>query len=303
MRNLTIFCAIIACLFLSGCIQNDTVIHVKPDGSGTIEETVALSNMLMASFQNMSKGMSEGDAGAKPDADAGSAASADGKDNHKDTDGAKDKAEGMDSFIQSMMKDAQARETQYGPGVKFVSAAPVKTETMSGYKAIYAFKNINTLRINQNPEKKTGMPADSKDQAAKKEEIISFNFVKGPVSKLTVHMPAMDKKNDTGKGDEQKPKPAPDPGTAEMTKMFFKDMSISLVLVIDGSIVETNATYRDKSQLTLLDMNFGKIIENAKVFEKLNAEQPKTIEEMKGLVKEIAGLKIEMNNPVEVAFK
>jgi hypothetical protein len=276
MRCLTILCAIIVCFMLSGCIQNDTVIHVKPDGSGTIEETVKLSNMLLASFQNMAKGMSEDDVETK------------------------DKPEAQDP-LQGMMKDAQAREKQYGPDVKFVSATAVKTETMGGYKATYAFKDINTLRINQNPEKKTGMPADGKDQAAKKEEIISFKFIKGPVSKLTVTMPAMDKKNDINKGEEQKAKL--DPSAAEMTKMLFKDMSISLVLEIEGSIVETNATYRDNSHLTLLDMNFGKIIQNAKVFERLNAEQPKTIEEMKGMVKEIQGLKIEMNNPIEVAFQ
>ena len=78
-----------------------------------------------------------------------------------------------------MMKDARSRETQYGPDVKFVSAAPVKTETMSGYKAIYAFKVINTLRINQNPKSKTGIPADGTDESQKKEEIIRFKLVKG----------------------------------------------------------------------------------------------------------------------------
>jgi hypothetical protein len=39
------------------------------------------------------------------------------------------------------------------------------------------------------------------------------------------------------------------------------------------------------------------------VFEKLNATQPKTIAEMKELVKGMEGLKIEMNNPVVVSFE
>jgi hypothetical protein len=297
MRYLAILYAIIASVFLCGCIQNDTVIHVKPDGSGTIEDTVKLSNALIESLQNISKGLAEGVADANADA----------KDNVKDKDGAKDKdkAEVHDP-IQTMMKDAQSREKQYGPDVKFVSATPVKTETMSGYKAIYAFKDINTLRINQNPENKTGMPADGKDKSQKKEEIIRFKFVKGPISTLTVTMPEVEKDKKTAndvKQDQQYNKGEADPGSAEMTKMIFRDMSIRLVLEIEGTIIKTNATYRDKSQLTLIDMNFGKIIENAKAFEKLNALQPKTIEETKELVKGIEGLTIEMNNPVVVSLQ
>jgi len=297
MRHLIILCAIMASVLLSGCIQNDTVIHVKTDGSGTIEDTVKLANALIESLQNISKGLAEGVSNANADA----------KDNVKDKDGAKekDKAEVQDP-IQTMMKDAQSREKQYGPDVKFVSATPVKTETMSGYKAIYAFKDINTLRINQNPENKTGMPADGKDKSKKKEEIISFKFVKGPVSTLTVTMPetGKDKKPaDHVKQDLQKNTGESDPASAEMTKLIFKDMSIRLVLEIEGAIVKTNATYLDKSQLTLIDMHFGKIIENVKAFEKLNAMQPKTIEETKELLKGIEGLKIEMNNPVVVSFQ
>lgn len=291
MRHLAILCTITACLFLSGCIQNDTVIHVKPDGSGTIEETVALSNALVESMQNMAKGLSEGIADANADANA-------------DTD-TKARAGVSDPF-QAMMKDARSRETQYGPDVKFVCATPVKTETMSGYKATYAFRDINTLRINQNPNSKTGMPAGGKDESQKKEEIIRFKFVKDPVSTLTVTMPETtkdDKAAENAKQDKQQDKSESDPNSAEMMKMLFKDMSIRLVLDIDGAIVDTNATYRDKSQITLFDMHFGKIIGNVQVFEKLNATQPVTIEEMKELVKGIEGLKIEMNNPLVVSFK
>jgi len=294
MRIPSILFAIMACLILSGCIQTDTVIHVRPDGSGTIEETVQLSNALIESMQNLGKEMSESVVGEKPEADAGPASDA--------KNDVKDKPAQTDP-LQGMMKDAESHAAKYGPNVKFVSAAPVKGETMSGYKAIYSFKDINTLRINQNPESKTAAPSGDKDQAPKKEEIIRFKLVKGPVSKLTMTMPAMDKKPDEAKKDDAAKKPTPDPAAAEMMKAFFKDMSVKLAIVIDGEIVETNATYRDKSQLTLLDMNFGKIIENQKIFDNLNAVQPKTIEEMKGLVKEIPGLKIEMNNPVEVAFR
>jgi hypothetical protein len=244
-------------------------------------------------LQKMAKGLSGGDADVNANTDA------------KANTDSKDKSEVHDPF-QAMMKDARSRETQYGPGVKFVSATPVKTETMIGYKAIYAFKDINNLRINQNPKNKTGMPDDSQDKSRKKEEIIRFKLVKGPISTLTVTMPEKtkdDKAADDVKQDKRQNKDEMDPNSAEIMKMFFKDMSMKLVLDIDGTIIDTNATYRDKSRLTLFDMHFGKIIENVEVFEKLNATQPKTIAEMKELVKGMEGLKIEMNNPGVVSFE
>jgi major membrane immunogen (membrane-anchored lipoprotein) len=283
MKYLKIIFGIIICAVLSGCIQDDTVIHLKADGSGSIEETVKLSNFLVESFQNVANGMAQGESNGQ------------------------DKPQQQDP-IESMIKEAKARQVQYGPEVKFVSATPIKTEAMSGYKVIYAFKDINTVRINQNPEAKTGQPSGK--EGPKKQEMISFKLVKGPVSTLTITMPEVENAKKDATADKTKPvneaQPAqqnPDPNAAEMLKMVFKDMSIRIALQVDGKIVKTNATYQDKSQVTLLDMQFGKIVENPNIFEKLNTTQPATIEEMKAQVKEIPGLKIEMNNPVEVVFE
>ncbi|MGA3086713.1 MAG: hypothetical protein ABSE95_18310 [Thermodesulfobacteriota bacterium] len=202
-----------------------------------------------------------------------------------------------------MIKDAQSREKQFGPDVKFVSAIPLKTETMSGYKAIYAFKDINTLKVNQNPGNKTKKPGAGEENPAKEENIL-FKFVKGPVSTLTVTMPKNKegKEVEVPKGEVQK-KGEADPKAAEMAKTFLKDMGIRIALEIDGTILKTNATYRKKSELTIVDLNFGKLIENKNVFEKVIAADPKTIEEAKELIKGIEGLKMEMANPIVVDFK
>ena len=85
--------------------------------------------------------------------------------------------------------------------------------------------------------------------------------------------------------------------------MFFKDMGIRIALEIEGTILKTNATYRKKSEITMVELHFGKLIENKDIFEKIVAAQPKTVEEAKELVKGIEGLKIEMANPLVVEFK
>jgi hypothetical protein len=52
-----------------------------------------------------------------------------------------------------------------------------------------------------------------------------------------------------------------------------------------------------------MEMDFGKIMNNATLFKQLTAAKPQSIEETKALVKSIEGLKIETNNPVTVEFK
>jgi hypothetical protein len=204
-----------------------------------------------------------------------------------------------------MIRDAQSKENQYGPEVKFVSAVPLTTETMGGYKAVYAFKDINKLKINQNPGKKTDIPG-SKDSLPTKEENILFHLTKGPVSSLTVTMPRGKDKEDkeaTASKKDKTDQEQPDPKALEQMRRVLEDMGIRIAIEIEGTILKTNATYRKKSTLTLVEMHFGKLLENKDLFEKVVASQPKTVEEAKELVKGIEGLKIEMANPVVVEFK
>lgn len=267
-------CAIIASIFLFGCFQTETVIRLKPDGSGVVEETFLLSKDFLESFQEIMKGFDE-TGKEKPDP------------------------------IQGMIKEARARENQYGPEVKFVSATPLKTETQGGYKAVYAFKDINKLKINQNPGKKTEKPGGV-DPLPTKEENILFHLSKGAVSTLTVTMPESKDKEKKETGVQKKEtldKGPADPKVLEQMRTIFKDMGIRIAIEIEGTIIKTNATYRKKSVLTLVELHFGKLIENKDIFEKVAAAQPKTIEEAKELVKGIEGLKIEMVNPVVVEFK
>ena len=48
-----------AALVLSGCIDDTISVTVKPDGSGTIEETVLMGNEFIEMMQEMSKGLGE----------------------------------------------------------------------------------------------------------------------------------------------------------------------------------------------------------------------------------------------------
>jgi hypothetical protein len=286
--------------FLSGCIQDTIVIHVKPDGSGTIEETSLLSNTMLELMESM--GDSLADSGKeKSDQDNTDAIKADPKKGEKKT---------RDGVIAKMVKDAEARAALYGSTVKFISAKPVKTDTGSGYCAVYAFQDISLVKVNQNPSGKMDGQKTEKSDAPPKEEFLLFTFTKGSPSKLVVTFPsrkdaAVDTSSapDSTKAAEEKPNKEADKQSLEMMKTLFKDMKISISLQLEGTIVNTNATYRDGSTVALIEMDFAKMMDDAEQLNKLGAAKPQTIEETKALFKGFKGLKYETNNPVTVEFK
>ncbi|MEJ2504707.1 MAG: hypothetical protein P8Y81_00390 [Ignavibacteriaceae bacterium] len=79
-------------------------------------------------------------------------------------------------------------------------------------------------------------------------------------------------------------------------------MRVKISLEPQGKIVNTNASYVDGSEVTLLDIDFGKLIKNKKKLNMLKENPPKNIKEMKELVKDIPGMKIEMQKPVSIKF-
>lgn len=287
-------------VFLSGCIQDSIVIHIKPDGSGTIEETSLLSNSMIDIMETIAGGMT-GSVNQKVDQDNKDAAKGDPK---------KEEKKIRDEIMAKLMKDAADRAETFGAKVKFISAKPVKTDTGSGYTAIYAFQDINLVKVNQNPSDKVDLQGAEKNDSSVKQESLLFKFTKGSPSRLVVTFPAKkdaagDKSSapDSTKDIEGKSNKESDAQSMEMTKKLFQDMKLKISLQFAGTIVNTNATFRDGSTVTLMEMDFGKIMNNAKLFNQLAAAKPQSIEETKALVKSIEGLKIETNNPVTVEFK
>ena len=122
------FCVLMAA-FLSGCIQDTILLHVKPDGSGTIEETSLLSNSMFDLMESIAGSISGPvrDESVQENKDAAKSSSK------------KEGRQARDDVIAKMVKDAEKRADTFGSAVKFVSAKPVKIDTASGYNAVYAF--------------------------------------------------------------------------------------------------------------------------------------------------------------------
>jgi len=278
---------ILTILALTGCIDESTVISVNKDGSGTVASTLYLTKALQEMIEEIAEGT-----GDKPQGNQ------------------------QNPFLESE-KSYREKASQMGEGVTFVAAKEVrKADGTAGVQVTYAFKDINKLKVNSEPDSPS-LVSDSAGQSAggepqKRETPITFEFVKGSTPKLTVMMAKKEKEKEVGKAEEvAAPDEVPPEEEMAMVKEMFGGFHVQLLVKVDGEITRSNATYVEKDEktgrkqrVTLIDMDLGKLFKDEATFKKLMAmgevEDMATAREK---LKDIPGLKFETTDKVEIEFK
>jgi hypothetical protein len=251
-------------LALMGCFESVVLIRVNKDGSGTIEETVAISD----SFMELMKSFSGEEAEAEEEVSD-------------------------EELVDEQQLAEKARSM--GEGVRLESAEPVRTDRGAGYKALYSFSDINQVRVNQNPGENVTAPSMGGEQDEPVEEWLRFVFTKGGTATLQV-----EEQEESGEGEVDLDS---NPEMLEMMRQLYQDMHISIAVEVDGNITETNASYVEGSRVTLMDVDFGKLLEDEQKFKELLSSNPKTIEEMKEVIQDNPGIKVETQESVRVRFR
>jgi hypothetical protein len=286
---------VVVAYVLSGCIQTNTQIQLKNDGSGAIQHTVLMS----ADVSGMMSGL-----------------------------GMQSKKAPTDNTKLSPEDSTQIRKfaATLGEGVQFVSAKRINQENKTGYVANYSFKDISKIKISQSPS--AGEKTEKKDTNLEADQI-QFKFIRGKTeSELIIVTPEAQKfneemkttaKNSDPKKEQKKSEPkaeAPqdtlgnidseDPNLnmqMAMLKQIFADMSVKVELVIEGEILTSNATHRAGNSFTLLDFSFGALINESDKFEQFAKSNPQSVEEAKDIMKDIPGIKLELNPETRIKFK
>ena len=268
-------------LVLAGCFDSAILIKVNKDGSGTVEETVILSTAFTELVASFGAGMS-GEGDGQPE---------DPEQDLVDEEKLRAKAQAM------------------GPGVELVSAEPVVTDSGSGFKALYRFEDINTLRVNQNPSDNVPAPPSGGEEAESTEELLQFRLARGGTATLEILYPQElseeQAEEDTGdpQGADEQPDMSADPEMMAMMKELYRGMRMRLAVEVNGSIVETNASYRDGSRVTLMDVDFGRLMDEGDKFDELMRAKPETVEEMKEVLQGVESIKVETAENIRIRFR
>ena len=213
------------------------------------------------------------------------------------------KQNSFDIFDEAELKSQAA---EMGKGVKYVSGEKVKVNVKEGYKAFYSFENINDLKLSDSPDEKVPVEDMPMTEEAEKPQFITFSFKEGSPSNLEIVFPEDDEEDDAVKETVDSPEYEGNAENADMMaeqmKMLFRDFRVSMKMQLDGDIKETNATHVDNNVITFFEMDFAKLMDMPEKFDKLKSQEPSSMSEIKSLVKDVPGFKIEMNKKVFVEF-
>ena len=252
--------ALLVALSSPGCLRSTTTIDLKVDGSGTIVQETAMSAQALGMLQGLA--------------------------------GANQKAE---KPPQQLFGEEQARQAAATMGVTFVSGEAIKTGDLEGYRARYAFDDISKVTVKM--DQGTDSLAPGSDA---RKPPFGFAFKRGAAaSVLTIQMP------------DQTPGPAgalpmpgagPDADKAQaaqamaMMKMMMRGLFVDVALTVSGRIIKSNAPYVEGSRVTLLQIDFDKLLGDDAALQKLQSAR-----DIKSLAA-VPGLKVVSEPTVTIEF-
>lgn len=229
---------VISLIALTGCMQVDTLIKVKPDGSGVIEETFLMNKAFVQQMRTMMEEMAkqmEQQMAEQADQQMPEGKKEDTPQKEKEP---QKKPESFNIFNEKELKE---RASDLGEGVTYVSGSKIVTDDYEGYKVIYAFNDIQKIKINQNPgEKVPSGPQPESPDSKTKEEYITFIYTKGKPSELLIKLPAeKPKKKSEDVPEDQTAAPTDDQQAEAMMaqmKGIFEGMKIAVAVEVEGEI-------------------------------------------------------------------
>jgi hypothetical protein len=255
---------IVVALLASGCLRSTTVISVKPDGSGTVVQETGVSPQALAMLQGMASSSSE--PGKMPT---------------------------------ELFGEEQAKKAAATMGIQFVSGEPIKTAQVEGYRARFAFDDVRKLRMkmNQDPTKEGSATTSGGDSP------FGFDFERRDASSvLTIVMPdktdgaaAINPMNGLGMGGSN-PDAQANQQAMQMMKVMMQGLFVDITLNVDGRIIKTNAPHVNGSQLTLMQLDFDKLLADEAAMQKLQGAK-----DLKSLAS-VPGLKVIADKKVTVEF-
>ena len=256
MRRYSI--VLLLALVSTGCFRSTTAITLRPDGSGTVVQETGMTAQALAMLKNMGGGQNIKD----PTAD--------------------------------MFGEEQAKKTAATMGVTFVSGEPFKTGEFEGYRARYSFTDISQVKVN--------MEQNASQMSGSKEPPFSFNFNRaGSSSVLTIQMP--DQVPTKGQlpmlpsgaatSDAEKAQAAQ---MMAMMKSMMRGLFVDITLNVDGKILKSNAAHVDGSRITLLQIDFDKLLADESALQKLQAAT-----DIKSFAN-IPGLKVSPEPKIRIEF-
>lgn len=237
-RQLLPMVVVVAGWLTAGCITSDTLLKVKPNGSGTMELTFLVNTELFKELGQMMGGETT-------------------------------------SKSKSSMPtpEEMAKQLSQMKGVRLVSQTPVKRDGAEGARIVLAFDDINEITVSEDLPGKDlkPKPEDEVKFTLSKQPsgnaLLTVQFPDKPgeaAAKASQNQPRQNQPKD--RSAEKM-----DPQMMKMMAGFFKGMRVTIAVEVEGTLVRSSSPYVEGNRVTLLDIDFGQFLADPAALEKLDA--------------------------------
>lgn len=193
--------------------------------------------------------------------------------------------------------EQQARDmaAALGTSVTYVSSTPVKTPTGEGRDAVYAFTDVNQLRIATQPAAPGGMAirAPGFDADA---TVLTFSLVHDPsgnaVLRINAPEPALLEALNANPGAQQQ---------LPMIKSMLAGARVTLAVEPDGTIVKSSSPYVEGQRVTLLDVDLDQVLQDSDAL-LAKLQTAKSNDEAKAMLRDVPGLKMPPDHEITIEF-
>ncbi len=194
----------------------------------------------------------------------------------------------LDQMIAQAKVKSDEAVANMGEGVTLKEVKKLNKGGKKGLITVYEFKDINKLKY-------TFGSSLGDDEGGEDKEPLDISYKNGV---LTIN-----NKYEKAKEGEQPAKPEMGDQQLAMAQQMMGDMRMALKLEFPGGIADTNAQHQDGNKVTIMDIDFGKLMAQEEKFKEFMKAQPESPAEAAQLLKGVDGVKIETAEKLTVKLK
>jgi hypothetical protein len=254
---------ILAAVLCSACFESTTVLRVGGDGTGTLVQRTVVKKAALAQLRTFAS------------------------------------LGGGRATLDPLSEDqARALAASLGPGVTFAASTVINNDTGEGRESTYAFTDVSQLRVSEQPAAPGGVTIRTQGLSTDA-PTITLALTHQPNGNAVLHInippPALFAGPDGSGGIN--------PAVIEQLQSL-KDVlaGAHLLLAMEpaGHLVRTSSPYIDGERVTLLEIDLDRVLADPTFIRRL--QEAKTKDEVRAVVKDAPGLKINLDPEITIEF-
>ena len=182
-----------------------------------------------------------------------------------------------------------------GPGVTYVSSAPIDTSEGQGRDITYAFTDINQLRLDAQPPSPGGLMGGAQGLGAATRTTFSLTRQPGGLAILRVTAPQLSLTGDRRIG----PAGNVSPDQIAMVRPLVAGARLAMAIEPVGQLVRTSSPWVEGPRVSIVDIEFDQFLHDDTL---RRLQGARTVDDAKAALKESPGVKISFDPEITIEF-